>query len=212
MQYFFEKHIRPTIVNNNFKDICEIGVMKGDNTNRILTIPQVNCYLIDPCWETDLIEVYKNVHRVKVLKGLSLNILTEISFQFDCILIDGDHNWYTVFNELRLINDRNLLRDGGVIFLHDVGWPYGRRDIYYTPDAIPSAFRHPFAKKGIIRDQSELSSKTNFNNHRNNALYEGGENNGVLTAVEDFLKIHGDQYHFSCIQEQHGLGILKRKS
>ena len=36
-----------------------------------------------------------------------------------------------------------------VCFLHDVGWPYGRRDLYYAPERIPEEFRQPWAQKGL---------------------------------------------------------------
>jgi hypothetical protein len=92
--------------------------------------------------------------------------------QFDCIIIDGDHNWYTVYNELKTIAERDLIKTEGTIFFHDVCWPYGRRDMYYQPKQIPKEFTHPHAWQG------EFFA----------AVHEGGERNGVLNALEDFLK------------------------
>ncbi|MBW3645622.1 MAG: class I SAM-dependent methyltransferase, partial [Actinobacteria bacterium] len=50
----------------------------------------------------------------------------------DVYLVDGDHNYVTVRAELQAIfggeGDRPCLA-----FLHDVGWPSGRRDMYYDP-------------------------------------------------------------------------------
>jgi hypothetical protein len=139
--------------------------------------------------------------RVHVVKSNSIDALASgerigPASGFDCILIDGDHNWYTVFNELRLIRELPLVRPGGFIFLHDVGWPYGRRDLYYQPDTIPAEFRHPFAQKGMIRGQSELAEVGGFNSHYNNALREGGPKNGVLASIEDFLAQHPQDYRF----------------
>jgi len=131
---------------------------------------------------------------------------------YDCILIDGDHNWYTVFNELNLIRQRALLRPGGVIFFHDVGWPYGRRDLYYQPDTIPAQYRLPFKRKGVLRGQSALAETGGGNSHLCNAIREGGPRNGVLTAVEDFLAQHPSEYQFCRIRVQHGLGILQSRS
>jgi hypothetical protein len=148
MQHFFEKVVGPCIVGNHYTDICEIGVKHCANTERLLLIQGLKLYLIDPCRDTNLVEKYKNAENIRVFKGLSLNILPEIPCRFDCVIIDGDHNWYTVFNELRFIEKRKLLRDGGTVFLHDVGWPYGRRDLYHTPESIPKEFRHPYAKSG----------------------------------------------------------------
>ncbi len=127
--------------------------------------------------------------------------------------IDGDHNWYTVYNELKTIEEKKLIRKGGTIFLHDVSWPYGRRDMYYNPQTIPSEFIHPYARKGILKGQSELSDSSESQNEKyNNALHEGGSKNGVLTAVEDFLENYKDQYSFYYIDEQFGLGVLLKSN
>ena len=36
-----------------------------------------------------------------------------------------------------------------VLILHDVCWPYGRRDLYYVPERIPEEFRQPYAQRGM---------------------------------------------------------------
>ena len=76
----------------------------------------------------------------------------------DAALIDGDHNWYTVYNELRM-----LARPPGqagaplpLLIMHDVGWPYGRRDLYYDPERIPEEFRQPYAQTGMRPGQPKL--------------------------------------------------------
>ena len=97
-----------------------------------------------------------------VNKGISLKVLPELHDAFDCILIDGDHNWYTVYHELKVISDRDLLKRGGMVFFHDVEWPYGRRDMYYQPETIPQEHRHNCAQKGIMWGQSELSEHGGF--------------------------------------------------
>ena len=73
----------------------------------------------------------------------------KIKTTFDCIIIDGDHNWYTVFNELTIIEKRNLLKEGGTIFFHDIAWPYGRRDMYYLCVPVTAVARFPVPKPAI---------------------------------------------------------------
>jgi hypothetical protein len=131
---------------------------------------------------------------------------------YDCFLIDGDHNWYTVFNELDLIRQRSLLRPGGMIFFHDVEWPYGRRDLYYQPQTIPAQYRNDFDRKGVQRGQTALVDSGGGNAHLCNAIREGGPRNGVLTAIEDFLAEYPSEYQFCRIRAQHGLGILQSRS
>ena len=39
--------------------------------------------------------------------------------------------------------------------LHDVGWPYGRRDLYYDPETIPEEFRQPCGAAGHAPGRTE---------------------------------------------------------
>jgi hypothetical protein len=59
----------------------------------------------------------------------------------DAALIDGDHNWYTVYNELRLLAEgaRRHGTDLPVLTLHDVGWPYGRLSLLTAKRCQPRA-------------------------------------------------------------------------
>lgn len=208
MRIFFDKIIRPFIIRNKYTDICEIGASLGTTSDKLLKIPGVQISIIDPCFDLDLDNKYKNNERVRLYKGLSLEKLHELSQPYDCFLIDDDHNWYTVFNELRIIHERNLLKKDGAIFFHDVCWPYARRDMYHLPESIPEEFRHPYTKQGIKRGQSSLSEGSRFNDYMNNATHEGGPKNGVLTAIEDFLKTFGQEYSFFCFKIEYGLGIV----
>lgn len=110
-----------------------------------------------------------------------------------------------------MIEERHLLAAGGAILLHDVIWPYARRDMYYQPETIPAEYRHPHAKQGIRYGKSALSADGGFNPDLCNASHEGGPRNGVLTAIEDFLKEYGDGYYFFSIEKEYGLGFLVKK-
>ena len=210
MFYFARSFLIPYIIQNKYRFICEIGASHGYTTDKLLEIEDLVVTVIDPCLDTDLLTKFKNNPRVRIHKGLSLNVLEELSDQFDCILIDGDHNWYTVFNELRKIQDRNMIKQEGTIILHDVTWPYGRRDMYYQPETVPQEFKHPYAKMGILYGKSALDT-AGINSHHHNALYSGGPKNGILTAIEDFLKFSEQNYNFFYIKLQNGLGFLYRK-
>ena len=211
MKYFADSVIHPHIANLHYRDFCEIGASYGENTDRLLENPAARITIIDPCLDTDLEAKYADRDNVQVRKGLSLAVLPHVSECFDCILIDGDHNWYTVYHELDAISQGNLLKPGGTIFLHDVGWPYGRRDMYYQPDTIPAEFVHPNLQRGIIHGQRLLAEEGGNNDVRYNAVHSGGAKNGVLTAVEDFLAAHPGEYWFTSLPDQHGLGVIFRR-
>ena len=75
-----------------------------------------------------------------------------------------------------------------VMVMHDVGWPYGRRDLYYEPEQIPAEFRQPYDQRGMGRARKKLLPKGGggLNPWMNNAETEGGPRNGVMTALDDF--------------------------
>ena len=210
MLFFAEKLTIPLIRETNRKSILEIGSSYGNSIRPILALGDVSVAIIDPGFDTDLLAEFGK--RITLYKDLSLAILPHLKESFDCIFIDGDHNWYTVFNELRLIEERNLLKPGGIIFLHDIGWPYGRRDMYYQPESIPPEYQNQHTKQGIQKGRSSLLKDGGFNAGHHNAKEEFGPRNGVLTAVEDYLKQSRQQYHFIKDSREFGLGILLNKS
>ena len=63
----------------------------------------------------------------------------------DAIIIDGDHNYWTLSEELRLIDERAPGGELPLLLFHDVGWPHARRDTYYAPERIPEEHRQPLA-------------------------------------------------------------------
>jgi hypothetical protein len=213
---FVRRFIVPLGRKYQWKSVCEIGASTGRSTTRMLSLPIVNYTIIDPCLDEDLPPRFFGDQRVNVIKRNSLDALTSCDLKtlgapFDCILIDGDHNWYTVFNELHLIHERDLLRSGGYIFFHDVGWPYGYRDMYYQPDTIPDEFRLPFAHLGIVEGRSELADSGGFAAEYANAIHEGGPRNGVCCAIEDFISRHRGNYRFFKVDYEYGLGVMQRR-
>ena len=112
-----------------------------------------------------------------------------------------------MYHELHAIQQRaaELKLAFPLIFLHDIDWPYGRRDLYYDPSTIPAEFRHRYAKKGIAPGRSELLDSGGFNLHLDNATHEGGPRNGVLTAIEDFRGDCGQEtafIHFDSLEDE----------
>ena len=129
--------------------------------------------------------------RLRFHEAPSLDVLPTLG-PVDAALIDGDHNWYTVHNELRLLAEGARRHGTGlpVLILHDVLWPYGRRDLYYEPDRIPAEFRQPWRRAGINLGMKRLHHAKGLNPTMCNAEEEGGPRNGVMTGLEDFLAEH----------------------
>lgn len=210
MRRFWNSVIKPIFIAENIRNIVEIGADKGDNTANLLQ------YAKESGGHLDSVDPYpsfpadewaeKSDGAFKMHRCLSLEAIPSLE-NADVFLIDGDHNWYTVYNELKLILETYPGHFPLVLF-HDICWPYDRRDLYYNPENIPPEYRRPYEKKAIKFGSSELCSE-GINSRLNNAVSAGGERNGVKTAVEDFLSGNpqlGLEYYSMDIIN--GLGML----
>ncbi|GAB4318005.1 MAG: hypothetical protein Kow0019_19380 [Methanobacteriaceae archaeon] len=214
MKRFWDGIIKSILDGINPNKIIEIGVDKGENTKNILEYcSKNNCDLIsiDPNPDSSVIELeYEYKERFKLFRDLSLNVLSDLE-EAQVYLIDGDHNWYTVYHELLTIQNKSK-ELFPLIFLHDIEWPYDKRDLYYNPKNIPPKYRHEYAKKGIELYSTKLIEEGGYNSSFNNALVSGTEKNGVLTAIIDFLNQSHYDLKFIKIKGFHGLGIIYDKN
>ena len=191
--------------------IVEVGADLGAVTGPLLTWAQANGAVLhaidpDPALSVERL-LSEHGERLRFHRAGSLEVLGEIA-DADLALIDGDHNWYTVINELRALERRAREdgRDPPVILVHEIGWPHGRRDAYHDPEAIPEAHRQPHARQGVVPGQSELG--LGLKDHLENALLEGTAANGVLTALEDFIGESEGSWRSWSIPGLGGLAIL----
>lgn len=210
MNRFWKGIIRPIIEGLNPDNMIEIGVDKGDNTKNILRYCSDNkCKLIsiDPFPDSSVSELEQQYpDEFTLLRDLSLNVLSDIKTA-DVYFIDGDHNWYTVFNELKTIESKTT-NNFPLVFLHEMDWPYDRRDLYYNPDDIPPEYIHEYAQKGIDLHSKFLVDEYGVNSGLKNALEYGAKKSGVLTAVEDFLNETNYDLRLIKVPGFHGLGII----
>lgn len=169
---------------------------------------------VDPCPKDEFVQWADEHPDVRHVARASLEAFDELE-NVDAWVIDGDHNWYTVYNELQRV-DATCRRDGKPLlaFLHDVAWPWARRDLYYAPDRIPAPFRHPYSfEGGVTLDFPGLLQNRGFRGCGQFACaaHEGGPRNGVLTAVEDYIdevRAEGRGIAFARIPAVFGLGVL----
>jgi GT2 family glycosyltransferase/glycosyltransferase involved in cell wall biosynthesis len=189
------------------REIVEIGAERGELTKELAAYARAHggtLHSIDPEPRFDVREFEMRFGAsFRFHRKRSLEALPDIG-PVDMALIDGDHNWFTVLSELRLLGRSGLFP---MTLLHDVGWPYGRRDLYYQPGAIPKGMRQPYRRLGIAPETGELT-EAGFNAHLAQAEFEGGPRNGVLTAVDDFIAEFDSELKFIELAGLHGLGIL----
>lgn len=194
------------------RSVVEIGSEEGRFTRELLAWAEDSdalVYCVDPAPAPALVDVAAGSPRLKLVLQRSLDALDHLE-PCDAYLVDGDHNYYTVHRELRAIASSAHRRAGyPLVFLHDVGWPAGRRDMYYSPEAIPPDARHQHAyDKGTVPWRSDLVEGGFRGEGRFAwALADGGPGNGVLAAVEDFLGDRPD-LGFLTVPCIFGLGVL----
>lgn len=215
MLHFWETVIRPTLEAIEPRSVVEIGSDRGDNTRNLLEFcrdSEAMLHVIDPLPKYEISEWQEEYGDTFVPHlSLSLEVLPELE-GMDLVLVDGDHNWYTVFNELKTIEKRcaELSIPFPLVLLHDIGWPYGRRDLYYSPENIPQNYQNPHAQKGLFKDSSELAYEGGLNPHLHNAVHDNLPQNGVLTAIEDFLDDTDESLSLIKLPGIYGLAMLIR--
>ena len=212
MYRFWESIIQPIFEIATPKSIVEIGALKGNCTIKLLSYckehnARLDCIDPHPLFD-DTLWKKEFGDQFMMHKDISLNVLPTLK-GYDAVLIDGDHNWYTVSQELLHI-ERSAQSTGTfpMVFFHDVGWPYGRRDLYCEPDRIPDAHKQAYRKGGMLPHIDALCAEHGMNSNLCNALHENTKNNGVKTAIEDFVTKTKQDLRFISIEGLNGIGIL----
>ena len=194
----------------NPKHICEIGCERGENTRVLINFCKKNAVkltIVDPSPIDP--ELTTNGDPVLHVRKKSLAFLGEPGSRADVYFIDGDHNYETVSEELAKINKLSAQGESPVcIFLHDLSWPWAYRDLYYSPEELGVPNSTYVRDKGVslysnkpVEDGLPTLGKYAFR------VNEGGDRNGVLKAVEDFLSANSN-WEFVKITSIYGLGIL----
>jgi len=207
----WESIIEPLIKSCDPHIVVEIGTGTAALTRKLLPYCSQHgaiLHSVDPEPDCDIEELTKQYGSTFIFhRDFSFSVLSKIG-SCDVVLIDGDHNWYTVYNELKILelNSRKPA-DFPLVILHDTGWPYGFRDTYIDPERIPATFRQPYKKGGVHPDSGLLSDK-GINTDFYHALYEGNPHNGVSAAVKDFVNESELELAPIFLPGGHGLGIL----
>lgn len=213
MQRFWSHFIEPLLRALKPQHIVEIGSQGGGNTAHILHFCKEHdsrATIIDPLPIGNMEEIAELLAAYSTHKqGLSLDILPKLPVA-DAYLIDGDHNWYTVYHEIDTVITKAKTENQPLplLLFHDVGWPYGRRDLYYDPATVPAEGVLPYVKGGLVPGVTAPVEGEGFNAHLCNALEEGTPENGVCTAVEDATAKYRSDYRLYTIPGWHGLALM----
>ena len=212
MNRFWDSILLPILQASRPTCLVEIGVDTGLLTEKLIGYAAESgavVHAIDPHPQIDVASWREQHYQLFVFhRAMSLDVLGDLR-DADAVFVDGDHNWFTVYHELKLLEEAKAEDEAPMplIAIHDVDWPYGRRDMYYDPSTIPEAYRQPYRKLGISPGESDLvDAGVNANLH--NALSEGSARNGVRTALEDFLGESEGEWSQTYIPGFNGLAVL----
>jgi hypothetical protein len=200
--------IRPCLDAAGVTSIAEVGAFAGDLTRVLVdwaTGADASVMAIDPAPQPGLEALAQEHPELELVRETSLAALPTIPMP-DAIVIDGDHNYYTVSEELRLIGERAPGAELPLLLFHDVRWPHGRRDDYFDAEQIPAAARHPVAGDGEGIVPGEAAARPGGLPYPRSAAIEGGAGNGVLTAVEDFVNAR-DGVRLAVVPAFFGFGV-----
>jgi hypothetical protein len=189
--------------------VVEVGAFAGGLTRVLLDWAagaEGRIVAIDPSPQPALVQLERERPKLELVRGTSLEALPRMEMP-DAVIIDGDHNYWTVSEELRLLDER---ADGAylpLLLLHDVCWPHGRRDDYFAQEQVPEAYRRPVAGDGRGLIPGEPGLRADGLPFPRSAAREGGSRNGVLTAVEDFVAVR-EALRLAVVPAFFGLGVI----
>jgi hypothetical protein len=173
--------------------VGEVGAEYGAFTRELLAWGdgRARVIAIDPLSQPELHAVAEQCPELELIEELSIDAFRSLP-RLDAYVIDGDHNYYTVSEELRVIEQ--TAADGGfpLVVFHDVCWPHARRDSYYAPERIPEQDRQPLANDVLITPWAKPPDPDSGLRYTWVADHDGGPRNGVLTAIEDFIAERGE--------------------
>jgi Methyltransferase domain len=189
------------------RSVVEIGAYAGDVTRLLLDWSMssgARITAIDPFPEDALVRLAEERPELELIRKTSHEALADMDPP-DVAIIDGDHNYYTVSTELRLL-ERGADGQLPLLLMHDVCWPHGRRDSYFSPELIPEDHRQSMAE-GVGLYPGEPGVRAGGLPYHYTAKREGGPRNGVLTAVEDFVD-EREELQLAIVPAFFGLGVV----
>jgi hypothetical protein len=190
------------------RSVMEVGAYRAKLTGELVSWAEgagARVVAIEPVPQPELLELDAGSADLELVAETSHEALPRLPLA-DAIILDGDHNYYTLSEELRLVAERASGSELPLLIFHDVGWPLARRDAYSDPDLVPKEHRHPYAwnvalmpgNPGVVDEGMPFACV---------AVSEGGPRNGVLTAIEDFMAEH-DGLELATVPAFFGLGVV----
>jgi hypothetical protein len=194
------------------RSVLEIGAFAGTLTEVLTDWAEPRAgrvTAVDPAPRPELERLARERAALELVRDTSFRALPRLPAH-DAVIVDGDHNHFTVSEELRLIAGQAEGTGLPLLLFHDVCWPHGRRDDYFAPEAIPAEHRHEPAGDGGGLYPGDPGLRPGGLPYPRSASREGGPRNGVLTAVEDFVAGR-EGLRLAVVPAFFGLGVVWRR-
>ena len=170
------------------KTVAEVGAYAGDLTAVLLEWAAGSgaaITAVDPLPQPELQQLAADNPALNLLEQTGADALATMDLP-DALVIDGDHNYFTVMEELKQVGLRVSAAEMPLLLFHDVCWPHGRRDSFYAPERVPDEYSEGI-EEGVGVFPGEPGVTFGGLPYKWAKNHEGGERNGVLTAIEDFV-------------------------
>src|SRR3954447_11904855 len=191
------------------RSVIEVGAYEGELTKVLLDWAEPHggrVVAIDPDPQPPLARMAAERDDLELVRGFSHEALEDIELT-DAVILDGDHNYFTVHGELERIAKSAGDDPLPLLIMHDVGWPHGRRDASTDVKRMPKEGVQPGVVEGGGLFPGEPGIRPDGLPMWWSAAREGGPRNGVLTAVEDFMEAR-EGLRLVVIPSFFGLGIM----
>lgn len=188
--------------------VVEVGVESGQVSSVYAELGASMVHCVEPTPTDELRAALGENPKLKLVERPSPEALSELPVA-DLYVLDGDHNYATAHAELVWIMKN---APDAVVALHDVLWPWSRRDLYYQPSLLTAEDTHPATEDGVTVWHDDVTA-AGFTGEGafTVATRAGGERNGVLTAVEDALAEGGGDWLLEIVPAIFGMGVMVRK-
>ncbi len=187
--------VKQTLSNINSPKILEVGLDRGITTIPIFSFlcrvhENFEFVGVDVLFQESLLITLQNIDRmqsqkISLYQESSLNVLprlVESSKKFDVILLDGDHNYYTVSKELSYLDD--LSSENSIVIIDDYHGRWSEKDLWYS-------------EREGYENVSQATKKIET------------EKRGVKPAVDEFL-VSNPHWEISTLMQGEPV-LLKRK-
>lgn len=176
----------------NPQSIVQIGIGAGSLSEKLLTwIEKHNGQLIciDLYSWNDQIKQKLDSPNLEFFEELSLDVLPTLSAA-DLYIINGDPNYFTLSNELKIIWEACQASEKPFLALvYGTSWPFDQRDAYSNPSMLPISNIHPYTWiQGVVPDYPETLSDGYKVDTLAFAIHAGEKQNGLLNAIWDFTE------------------------